>query len=156
MSTRRKAGNGEGSLFRKHKTLPGGRRRAYGNWFVQMRRPDGKLALVNLDTRDYNEARQRRIKLLADRRPGDFAAAPATMTVIAFLQGWFDGKAAESQSRGTVKSSTIARYKSYVGNFVAYLRDTGLEALALKNLTAGHLAHVNKFFSCKSWTPKGA
>ena len=78
------------------------------------------------------------------------------MTVIAFLQGWFDGKAAESQSRGTVKSSTIARYKSYVGNFVAYLRDTGLEALALKNLTAGHLAHFNKFFSCKSWTPKGA
>lgn len=140
MSTRKKAGNGEGSLFRKHKNLPNGRKKFYGSWLVQMSRPDGKLALVNLGTKDYNEARQKHIKLLADRQSsGGILPAIVNILVVVFLQQWLDKKTAECESRGTVKKSTIARYKSYINNVIAYLHETGLAALALKNLTAAHL-----------------
>ncbi len=140
MALRKKAGNGEGSLFQKHRTLPNGRKRPYGNWLVQMSRPDGKLALVNLGTKDYNEARQKHIKLLADRQSGGgLIPAIVNILVVVFLQQWLDKKTTECESRGSVKKSTIARYKSYINNVIAFLNESGLNTLALKNLTTAHL-----------------
>ena len=137
MARSKKADPGDGCLFQRTRREKG---RVYKDSYVIIARDEeGKQIRIPLNTKVYEEAKEKLREWQVARNAGDNSAITGRVTVIDYNNHWLARKELDAAERGTVRTQTITKYRNYITPFNKYLVESGNEFLQIKDLTPAHL-----------------
>ncbi len=133
MPKAKKADPGDGCLYQRVRRKNG---RVYKDSYVIITRDDeGNQVRIPLDTKVYEEAKEKLREWQGARAAGDNSAITGRIPVNEYLVRWLAGKSHDTSEPSAIRPQTIVKYGNYITPFITYLKKSGYEFLQMMDMT---------------------